>query len=145
MGKRLTKFKCELTKKLIVTDDVEAISKAIIELKDLGCELIIITGGLSVDPDDVTRQGVEKTGADIAFYGSPVLPGAMFLYAKLGNTPIMGLPACVYYSKQTIFDLLFPQVLAGEEILEDDIIAMGHGGLCMNCEVCHFPACTFGR
>jgi molybdenum cofactor synthesis domain-containing protein len=145
MGKRLTKFKCELTKKLIVADDVEAISKAIIELKDLGCELIIITGGLSVDPDDVTRQGVKKTGADIAFYGSPVLPGAMFLYAKLGNTPIMGLPACVYYSKQTIFDLLFPQVLAGEEILEDDIIAMGHGGLCMNCEVCHFPSCTFGR
>ncbi len=145
MGKRITKAGCELTKKLIVSDDIEAIANAIMELEGSGCELIITTGGLSVDPDDVTRQGVEKTGADISFYGSPVLPGAMFLYAKLNKTPIMGLPACVYYSKQTIFDLLFPRVMAGEEILEDDIIAMGHGGLCMNCEVCHFPACTFGR
>ncbi len=145
MGKRIIKTGCELTKKLIVTDDVQAIADAILSLKEFGCELIITTGGLSVDPDDVTRKGVERTGADISFYGSPVLPGAMFLYAKLNDIPIMGLPACVYYSKQTVFDLLLPRVLAGEEILENDIIAMGHGGLCMNCEICHFPACTFGR
>lgn len=145
MGKRIRAAGCDLIRKIIVTDDTGAIADAILELKGLGCELIITTGGLSVDPDDVTRQGVEQAGADIAFYGSPVLPGAMFLYAHLSGTPIMGLPACVYYSRQTIFDILLPRVLAGEEITKEDIITMGHGGLCMNCEVCHFPACPFGR
>lgn len=145
MGKRITRYGCTLARKILVTDDAGAIADAILEQKRQGCELIITTGGLSVDPDDVTRKGVEKSGADISFYGSPVLPGAMFLYARLDTIPIMGLPACVYYARQTIFDLLLPRVLAGEDIVEDDIIAMGHGGLCMDCEVCHFPVCTFGR
>ncbi len=145
IGIKITNAGCTLIKKITVPDDEKAISQAILELKKLGCELIITTGGLSVDPDDVTRVGVIKSGADITFYGSPVLPGAMLMVSMLGDLPIISLPACVFYYQKTVFDLIFPRVLAGEIISEDDIAAMGHGGLCMNCDNCHYPVCSFGR
>lgn len=145
IGRKIKDSGCDVVKKIIVSDDIESISNALLELKDFGCELIVITGGLSVDPDDVTLQGVARAGADISFYGSPVLPGAMFMYALLDDIQILGLPACVFHSKHTVFDLLFPRIIAGEKIVEEDIVQMGHGGLCMNCEVCHFPICSFGR
>ncbi|MBU8909971.1 MAG: molybdopterin-binding protein [Desulfobacterales bacterium] len=145
VGKKITDAGCTLIKKIIVPDEEKAISNAILELKQLGCEMIITTGGLSVDPDDVTRQGVIRSGANVTFYGSPVLPGAMLMVSHLADIPIISLPACVFYYKQTVFDLIFPRVLAGETISEDDIAAMGHGGLCMNCKVCHYPVCSFGR
>jgi len=145
VGKKIIDAGCTLIKKIIVPDDVTAISNAIQGLKNIGSELIITTGGLSVDPDDVTRQGVIRTGADVTFYGSPVLPGAMLMISMLAHIPVISLPACVFYYKQTVFDLIFPRVLAGETISEDDIAAMGHGGLCMNCKVCHYPVCSFGR
>ncbi|MCK5542381.1 MAG: molybdopterin-binding protein [Desulfobacterales bacterium] len=145
VGKKIIEANCTLLKKIIVPDDITDISNAILELKELGCELIITTGGLSVDPDDVTRQGVIATGADVTFYGSPVLPGAMLMVSMLGHIPVISLPACVFYYKQTVFDLILPRVLAGEIISEDDIAAMGHGGLCMNCKICYYPVCSFGR
>ena len=138
-------YGCELVKKIVVPDDAGAISRSILELRDLGCELILTTGGLSVDPDDVTRRGIREAGARIVVYGSPILPGAMFLYAVLDGIPILGLPACVYYFQTTIYDLVLPRVLAGEGITRDDIAAMGHGGLCLNCETCRYPACSFGK
>ncbi|WP_300463916.1 molybdopterin-binding protein [Desulfobacula sp.] len=145
VGKKITDAGCTLIKKILVPDDIPAISNAVLALKKLGCDLIITTGGLSVDPDDVTRQGVIQAGADVTFYGSPVLPGAMLMVSTLDTTPVISLPACVFYYKQTVFDLIFPRVLAGETISGDDIAAMGHGGLCMNCKVCHYPVCSFGR
>ncbi|MCP4024535.1 MAG: molybdopterin-binding protein [Desulfobacteraceae bacterium] len=145
IGKKLIDAGCTLEKKITVPDDIAAISKAVLELKSLGCELIITTGGLSVDPDDVTRQGVKEAGANEIFYGSPVLPGAMLMVSRLDNIPVISLPACVFYYKKTVFDLIFPKFLAGEMLCQDDIAEMGHGGLCMNCETCHFPVCSFGR
>jgi molybdopterin biosynthesis enzyme len=111
----------------------------------MGCDLILTTGGLSVDPDDLTRKGVKKIGAEIVAYGSPVLPGAMFLYARLKNVSILGLPACVFYHESTVFDLIFPRVLAGDRISKNEIAEMGHGGLCLNCDRCQFPVCPFGK
>jgi len=145
IGRKIKDSGCEVVKKLTVTDDIESISNAVLELKGFGCELIVTTGGLSVDPDDVTLQGVARAGADISFYGSPVLPGSMFMYALLDDIQVLGLPACVFHSKQTIFDLLLPRILAGERLVKEDIVQMGHGGLCMDCEICHFPVCSFGR
>jgi molybdenum cofactor synthesis domain-containing protein len=145
VGKKVRAHGCRIIKKILVPDKVEAIARAIGELLDLGCDLILTTGGLSVDPDDVTRQGVKKIGAEVISYGSPVLPGAMFLYARMEDIPILGLPACVYYHKSTMFDLIFPRVLAGDKISENDIAEMGHGGLCLNCDRCQFPVCPFGK
>lgn len=145
VGKKLKSYGCRIQKKIVVTDDPVMISNALLELKDAGCELIIATGGLSVDPDDVTRKGVRMAGATIISYGAPVLPGAMFLNARLGDVPILGLPACVFYHPRTVYDLMLPRLLAGEQPDARQIAEMGHGGLCMNCEVCHFPACPFGK
>jgi Probable molybdopterin binding domain len=144
VAKKFQKYGCEYHRKILVPDDPEQIAQAIHELKSEGCELIITTGGMSVDPDDVTKVGVRETGANVITYGSPVLPGAMFLYALLDDVPILGLPACVYYAPTTIYDLMLPRVLAGEPITEDTIAAMGHGGMCLDCKVCHFPNCSFG-
>ena len=145
VGKKVSAYGSRIVKKILVPDKVAAIAKAISELMDLGCDLILTTGGLSVDPDDVTRQGVKKIGAEIVAYGAPVLPGAMFLYARLKGAPILGLPACVYYHESTIFDLIFPRVLAGDRISKNEIAEMGHGGLCLNCDRCQFPVCPFGK
>jgi molybdenum cofactor synthesis domain-containing protein len=143
VAKKAKNYGCEMVKKIIVPDGAEAIANAVNELCDLGCELILTTGGLSVDPDDVTRKGVRHSGAEIINYGSPVLPGAMVLYAKRNGTSILGLPACVFYHPTTIYDIMLPRILADEPITKDTFAKMGHGGLCLDCETCRYPACPF--
>jgi hypothetical protein len=142
--------KCEaygstINHQVIVPDDAEIISQAIKETRTKGSEVIVVCGGLSVDPDDVTVEGVIKSGANIVSYGAPVMPGAMFLYALLDDIPILGTPGAVIYNTATIFDLILPRVLCGEKIKREDIIELGHGGLCLNCEKCSFPVCPFGK
>jgi hypothetical protein len=145
VGRKVHRYGSNVIKKILVPDDPARIAAAIVELQTLGCDLILTTGGLSVDPDDVTRMGVRRSGAKTILYGSPILPGAMFLYARLGHTPILGLPACVYYHPTTVFDLMLPRMLAGDTITKKEVAEMGHGGLCMNCDHCRFPVCTFGH
>jgi len=145
VGSKINRFGSTILKKILVPDDPEQIASAIRKLIALGCDMIVTTGGLSVDPDDVTRMGIQQAGAKIMFYGSPILPGAMFLYAYLDAVPIMGLPACVYYHTTTVFDLMLPRVLAGDRITKNDIAALGHGGLCLNCKECRYPVCPFGK
>lgn len=145
VGCKVQEYGSEVIETILVPDDSREIATAIGRLKDIGCELIIATGGLSVDPDDVTCQGVRRSGAKIVVYGSPILPGAMFLYARLDDIPILGLPACVYYHPATVFDLVLPRILAGETITKKEIAEMGHGGLCLNCKKCSFPVCPFGK
>ena len=135
----------EIIKKTLVPDDPKAIADAIRASVAIGSDLILTTGGLSVDPDDATRNGIQEAGADIILYGAPILPGAMFLYALLDGVPILGLPACVYYHPTTVFDLVLPRILTGDAITPDEISGMGHGGLCMSCEVCQYPICPFGK
>lgn len=145
VGKKLEAYGLKVIKKYVVQDHIGLVADAIRKLKGMDCELILVTGGLSVDPDDVTRKAVRVAGARILVYGTPVLPGAMFLLAELDEVPIMGLPACVFYHRGTIFDLILPRILAGEMPTRREINEMGHGGLCMNCPTCHFPICPFGR
>ncbi len=142
---RLRGYGLQMIGKEFAPDDVDAIKDAILRLFKKGAEIVITTGGLSVDPDDVTKEGVAATGARIVAYGAPVFPGAMFLVAKRKGKYILGAPACVYYSKNTILDIVLPWALAGVNIAKSDILKLGHGGLCLNCSVCHFPNCLFGK
>ena len=131
-------------------DDESFIEARLKELVNAGADLLITTGGMSVDPDDVTRFAVKHFGATDITYGSAVLPGAMFLVAYLDqesrqSIPIIGIPACGMYAKKTIFDLILPRVLVGEKIGRRELAELGHGGLCLNCEVCRYPVCPFGK
>ncbi len=131
-------------------DNEEFIAARLNELIEAGADLLITTGGMSVDPDDITRFAVKKLGAGNITYGSAVLPGAMFMIAYLNNSdklpiPILGIPACGMYHKTTVFDLVLPRVLAGEIIGRKELAELGHGGLCMNCKECRYPACSFGK
>ncbi len=126
-------------------DDKSFIVERLRELLRAGADLLVTTGGMSVDPDDVTRFAIRELGATDITYGSAVLPGAMFLSAYVGAVPVLGIPACGMYAKTTIFDLVLPRVLAGEKIGRRELAELGHGGLCMKCDACKYPACPFGK
>ena len=143
--KKLQTYGCRLRETLFTPDDKGKIRDAITGFLEEGLGLILVAGGMSVDPDDVSRMAISEAGAEDVVYGTPVLPGAMFLYGHLGKVPVLGLPACVLYYHTTIFDLLLPRVLAGEKITRVDLAAMAHGGLCLNCDECRYPRCSFGK
>ncbi len=146
---KLSDYETELVGHEISNDDHENITACIKKLLDEGAEMVICTGGMSVDPDDKTPLAIKNAGSDIISYGAPVLPGAMFLlsYYKKDdkNIPIVGLPGCVMYAKKTIFDLVLPRLMADDMITEADLVELGEGGLCLNCGVCTFPNCGFGK
>lgn len=144
---KLSEYDVEIIGHEICDDDHVHITAAIRKLLDLGADLIICTGGMSVDPDDRTPLAIRNSGAKIVTYGAPVLPGAMFLLAYYGEEkiPVMGLPGCVMYAKRTIFDLVLPRVMAGEVLPKEEIECLGEGGLCLSCPKCTFPNCGFGK
>ncbi len=131
-----------------VPDDEGIISQSLERMIEAGADLLITTGGMSVDPDDVTRFAVKRLAGEIV-YGSAVLPGAMFLLAYIRQAdfpiPILGIPACGMYHKTTVFDLVLPRILAGENIGRKELAELGHGGLCLNCKECRYPVCPFGK
>ncbi len=126
-------------------DDAEAIARTIRVFLARGCDLLLLSGGMSVDPDDVTRHGIRQAGATEIHYGSAVLPGAMFLVAYLGKVPLLGVPACALHHKATVLDLVLPRILAGEHIGKVELALLGHGGLCRDCPKCCYPDCPFGK
>lgn len=142
---KLSYYGSDVIRQEIVPDEkeriIEAIEKGIKEKVDI----IICTGGMSVDPDDVTPTAIKECGGKLVTYGSPILPGAMFLLAYYGDTPILGVPSCAMYSKRTTLDLVLPRILAEEKLKIEDIVSYGHGGLCLDCNVCTFPHCSFGK
>jgi molybdenum cofactor synthesis domain-containing protein len=148
--KKIEAFGGEIVGIYYAPDDEKVIEERLRELIDAGADLLITTGGMSVDPDDVTRFAIRSLGAEDINYGSAVLPGAMFLVAYIRATsdtaiPVLGIPACGMYHKITIFDLMLPRVLAGEKIGRKELAELGHGGLCMNCKECRYPICPFGK
>lgn len=132
-------------RQVFVPDNVAMTVAAIHGLIADGAELIAITGGMSVDPDDLTPASIRAAGGKVVTYGAPVLPGAMFMLAYIDDIPILGLPGCVMYHRTSIFDLIVPRILAGEQPTRGEITALGHGGLCLGCPDCDYPRCPFGK
>ncbi len=145
LRKKLKEYGDFKVEQKIVHDDKEIIKKEIKNFLDEDFNLILCTGGMSVDPDDLTPSAIKSIGGELVTYGAPSLPGAMLLVAYLDNIPILGLPGCVMYSKRTSFDLILPKVLAGEKITKEYIVKLGHSGLCRDCKICTFPNCGFGK
>ncbi|MEQ8176414.1 MAG: molybdopterin-binding protein [Syntrophomonadaceae bacterium] len=145
ISRKLDVLGSQILSQIIVNDEKGMISQAIKKLIGDGAEMIMVTGGMSVDPDDQTPSGIKEAGGQIISYGAPVLPGSMFLLAYLDGIPVLGLPACIIHSPATVLDLLLPRLLAGERLERKDIIELGHGGLCCNCRQCSFPECGFGK
>jgi molybdenum cofactor synthesis domain-containing protein len=148
---KIEQFGGDLVSLNYAPDDVEYIERKLRKCLEAGADLLVTTGGMSVDPDDVTRFAIRKLGAKNLVYGSAVLPGAMLLVAYIeteragGSVPVLGVPACALYHKATVFDLVLPRILAGEHIGMRELARLGHGGLCLNCRECRYPACPFGK
>lgn len=143
LRKKVAALGCTINDQALAPDDSDVIARAILTLQAKGDEVILCCSGMSVDPDDVTPEGIRKSGAQVRFYGLPVLPGAMFLYARLGSAHILGVPACVLHAPTTAFDILFPLILTGEELSFEETRKLGHGGLCLKCAQCSYPVCPF--
>ncbi|MGN0371760.1 MAG: molybdopterin-binding protein [Enterocloster sp.] len=150
---KMAEFDTEIIDHVTWNDDDKKVTASVLDMIAKGADIVVCTGGMSVDPDDRTPLAIKNTGARIVSYGAPVLPGAMFLLAYYqvteGENPrtvaVMGLPGCVMYAKRTIFDLVLPRVMADDEVTSEDLAALGQGGFCLNCPVCTFPNCGFGK
>ena len=149
VAEKVKEFGAEVIGQTIVNDDMEKIAKATESFIEQGADMVLCTGGMSVDPDDKTPGAIKSTGARIVSYGAPVLPGAMMLLAYYKKDekeiPIVGLPGCVMYSKRTVFDLVLPRLMADDMVTSDDLAGLGLGGLCLSCDICTFPNCGFGK
>jgi molybdenum cofactor synthesis domain-containing protein len=145
LKKKVESLGSEVTALQFAPDSAELIAEAIRSHIRKECDLLLLTGGMSVDPDDVTRHGIRKAGANELHYGSAVLPGAMFLVAYIGDAPLLGVPACALHHRVTVLDLVLPRILAGERIGKADLAFLGHGGLCRDCPECRYPLCPFGK
>jgi molybdopterin biosynthesis enzyme len=145
LRRKMDKIGSEVMGVAFAPDDTECIAREIRRFLSEGADLLLITGGMSVDPDDVTRQAVVDAGGTDILYGAPILPGAMFMIATIDSVPVLGVPACGLYHEITILDLVLHRVLAGERLSRTDIAALGHGGLCLHCGECHYPRCPFGK
>ncbi len=145
LREKLSAIGSEVISVSFAPDDITKIGNAITQAITDGADLVITSGGMSVDPDDVTRMGIAAAGATDCYYGTPVLPGAMFLSGRIGTVPVLGLPACGMFHNITVFDLILPRILAGESIGREEFAEMGHGGLCRNCKRCQYPVCNFGK
>lgn len=143
---KLAAFGCKMAMHTVLPDDHGRITEAIRAMLAEGMEMVLCTGGMSVDPDDRTPLAIRNTGAQVVSYGAPVLPGAMLLVAYAGDgRPIVGLPGCVMYARRTVLDLILPSLLSDTPITKEQLDGYGEGGLCLDCPVCTFPNCAFGR
>ncbi|MFP4587059.1 MAG: molybdopterin-binding protein [Desulfohalobiaceae bacterium] len=142
---KVENFSGEVVGTDIVPDQAEAIQEGLGKLLRAGADLVITTAGLSVDPEDVTRQGLLRAGLEQECFGLPVLPGAMTLCGRIGSAQVLGVPACALYYKTTSLDLILPQLLAGLQPTSQELAAMGEGGLCLGCRSCTYPKCPFGK
>ena len=143
---KLAEYGAEVTHHVLLPDDHAAVTEKIKEFLADGVDMVLCTGGMSVDPDDKTPLAIKNAGVNVVTYGAPVLPGAMFLLSYTDDgRPVCGLPGCVMYAKRTIFDLVLPYLAAGVPVTKEQIAAYGEGGLCLNCKVCTWPNCGFGK
>ena len=144
--RKLVAFGVSVTAHRTVGDGVENVAAAIAEVRAGGVDMVLCTGGMSVDPDDNTPGAIKASGANIVTYGAPVLPGAMFLLGYYDDgVPVMGLPGCVMYARASVFDIVLPRIVAGVPVTRAELAAMGEGGLCLGCEVCNYPNCGYGK
>ncbi len=142
---KMQKYPSEILAVAICDDDLSMIKSAAEQCLNAGADLLIFTGGMSVDPDDLTPTAIRELGADIISHGVPSQPGNMTLVGYLNNVAVLGVPGAAISLPTTMFDVLLPQIFAGDRLTRADLINLGDGGLCQQCKVCHFPNCTFGR
>ena len=142
---KLSRYPGEVLGAVICDDDLDMLVDAAQRFLAQGADFLIFSGGMSVDPDDLTPSAIRKLGCDVVSHGMPSQPGNMTLIAYLNDVPVMGVPGAAISLPTTIFDVMLPQVFAGEKFTKQDLIRLGNGGLCQLCPACHFPNCTFGR
>ena len=143
--RKLARYPGEVLGAAVCDDDLEMLVDAAQRFLEQGADFLIFSGGMSVDPDDLTPTAIRRLGCDVVSHGVPSQPGNMTMLAYLGDIPVLGVPGAAISLPTTIFDVMLPQVYAGVRFTREDLIGLGDGGLCQLCAACHFPNCTFGR
>ena len=142
---KMQHFPSEILGVTICDDNLDMIVEAGQKYLNMGADFLIFTGGMSVDPDDLTPTAIRQLGANIISHGVPAQPGNMTLVAYLNDIAILGVPGAAISLPTTMLDVFLPQIFAGIKFTKQDLINLGDGGLCQLCKNCHWPNCTFGR
>ncbi|MDR1575723.1 MAG: molybdopterin-binding protein [Treponema sp.] len=146
LREKLAAFGITVMRQTVVADGADVVAGAIAAARREKPDMILCSGGMSVDPDDNTPGAIRHSGARIVTYGTPVIPGAMFLLAYFDDgIPVMGIPGCAMFARATVFDLILPRIAAGQRLARRDFSRMGAGGLCLSCPECRYPVCPFGK
>lgn len=142
---KMKQYPAEIVDVTVCDDDLDMIVNAAKAHLEKGADFLIFTGGMSVDPDDLTPTAIRNLGAEIVTHGVPSQPGNMTLVAYLGDIPILGIPGAAISLPTTVFDVLMPQIFTGDKLTKQELINLANGGLCHMCKSCHWPNCSFGR
>ncbi|HEX3974399.1 MAG TPA: molybdopterin-binding/glycosyltransferase family 2 protein [Stellaceae bacterium] len=127
---RLAEFGSTLDWEKRCPHDPAALAPIINEMVKAGAQLVLIAGASAIlDRRDVIPAAVTDLGGTIEHFGMPVDPGNLLLMARLGETPILGLPGCARSPKVNGFDWVLWRVLAGLPVGAEAIRRMGVGGL----------------
>lgn len=143
--KKLKYYNTKILGQTYCPDEISKLDEAVASFLEMGADLIILTGGMSVDPDDLTPGAIKNTGAKVITYGVPVQPGNMSMIAYLDETVLLGVPGAAIHSKTTFLDVVLPRIFARDILTKEDFIDMAEGGFCLGCEVCRYPKCSFCR
>lgn len=142
---KLKDYDHEMAGRIYCPDDLAQLQKTIDSLLKRKVDLIILTGGMSVDPDDLTPGAIRDSGAEVITYGAPIQPGNMFMMAYKGETALIGVPGAAIYHKTTVLDVVLPRIFVGDKLIREDFVNLGAGGFCLGCKECRYPLCYFGR
>ena len=126
---KLEMYGCKLTDKVIAPDDEAVISRAVSDMAS-SHDLVVVTGGMSVDPTDVTSRAVLATGAKLVIYGFPIKPTTMSLLAYLNGKPVIGLSSgIIRFADENVLDVLLPRICSGGSWSKEELAALGNGGI----------------
>lgn len=145
IASKLASYDTEILGLVYCPDEMANLNENITNFLKMKADLIILAGGMSVDPDDLTPGAIKNSGAEVVTYGAPIQPGNMVMLAYKDTTALLGVPGAAIYFKTTVLDVVLPRIFAGERLTREDFVNMGEGGLCLGCEVCRYPVCYFGR
>ena len=144
LAKKLSLYKAPLIAHETAPDDKAIIRQRIEAVISKGAEVVLCTGGMSVDADDVTPAAIRDVASEVVFRWTPALPGSNLMLAKKGSVFLLGVPACAAHAEITVLDTVMHRLYAGLSLTNKEVRRWGVGGLCRACKICNYPTCFFG-
>jgi molybdenum cofactor cytidylyltransferase len=107
--------------------------------------VLILTGSATSDLHDTGPEAVRMAGGQVARFGMPVDPGNLLFHGSLKGRPVIGLPGCARSPALNGADWVLERFACGLDVTDNDMAAMGVGGLLKEISVRGQPRDTDGE